>query len=657
MKGTKAARCLFSILGILFMLTVLPFSGHADVPQTIDYQGYLTDPGGNPVDASRQMTFSIYATDDPAVTDALWRETQTVAVNNGVYNVILGSQLPVDLPFDIPYYLGIKVETDVEMIPRQVLTSVPYAFNADKVDGRHAGDFAFSSHIHSGSDITGGTIEAQRIDASIARGSEIMPTVLASDGMGSGLNADMVDNLHAAALQNRVTGTCNGQVMVSINSNGTVNCEADDTGGGSLWSQIGSNINFNSGNVGIGLTNPNRKLYVVEDVSGVAYPLKLDNPHPTFNQDAVGILFSTGGSGGGPINTDRGKGALVYEYTSTWNRGDFHFLQETGTNATNPVLSDAVMTIKSSGNVGIGTPEPGAALEIANTFSPQINLSGSANTGANASGYKLYISGYDNDDTAYTYPIFVVDENNGVDFWLKSRSHAAGTSMAYFHGKVGIGETDPVAKLEVVDISGKAIHGKSATSEKGDPGYGVYGENVTSGKFGYLGGEDYAVYGNGNVKFENGTVSVPILEITGGADLSEQFEIHTRESELIASPGMVVSIDPENPGHLVVSNKAYDRKVAGIISGAGGVNAGMLMGQKGSEADGSSPVALTGRVYCRSDASYGSIEPGDLLTTSDTQGHAMKVNDYDSAQGAILGKAMTSLDQGRGLVLVLVTLQ
>jgi hypothetical protein len=73
--------------------------------------------------------------------------------------------------------------------------------------------------------------------------------------------------------------------------------------------------------------------------------------------------------------------------------------------------------------------------------------------------------------------------------------------------------------------------------------------------------------------------------------------------------------------------------------------------------DGSFQVALSGRVYGLCDATYGLIEPGDLLTTSDTPGYAMKVTDYDRAQGAILGKAMTRLDEGTGLVLVLVSLQ
>jgi hypothetical protein len=83
----------------------------------------------------------------------------------------------------------------------------------------------------------------------------------------------------------------------------------------------------------------------------------------------------------------------------------------------------------------------------------------------------------------------------------------------------------------------------------------------------------------------------------------------------------------------------------------------MMMSQAGTLADGQHPVALSGRVYCYVDASQGAIEPGDLLTTSPTPGHAMKAVDTAKAQGAIIGKAMTGLKEGKGLVLVLVTLQ
>jgi hypothetical protein len=121
---------------------------------------------------------------------------------------------------------------------------------------------------------------------------------------------------------------------------------------------------------------------------------------------------------------------------------------------------------------------------------------------------------------------------------------------------------------------------------------------------------------------------------------------------------MVVAIDPENPGQLTLTRQAYDRKVAGIISGADGLRPGLVMKAQGHlHADGDYPVALTGRVFAWCDAANDPIQPGDLLTTSETLGHAMKVTDHARAQGAIIGKAMTPLESGQGLVLVLVSLQ
>lgn len=155
----------------------------------------------------------------------------------------------------------------------------------------------------------------------------------------------------------------------------------------------------------------------------------------------------------------------------------------------------------------------------------------------------------------------------------------------------------------------------------------------------------------------DGRITTEELAITGGSDLSEQFEIRSRPAALLPAPGLVVSIDAAHPGELVISSRAYERTVAGVISGAGGLKPGLMMGQADTLADGKYPVALTGRVYVYADASYGAIEPGDLLTTSNTPGHAMKVTDHTQAQGAILGKAMASLSEGQGLILMLVSLQ
>jgi len=151
----------------------------------------------------------------------------------------------------------------------------------------------------------------------------------------------------------------------------------------------------------------------------------------------------------------------------------------------------------------------------------------------------------------------------------------------------------------------------------------------------------------------NGTTRTEVLQITGGADVAEPFEVAAAED---VPPGALVVIDEGNPGQLKLSDCPYDTKVAGVVSGAGGVNPGLTLSQRGVMGGGVN-VALTGRVYALADASNGPIEPGDMLTTSGTPGHAMRAADPQRSYGAVIGKAMTPLREGRGLVLVLVSLQ
>lgn len=153
-------------------------------------------------------------------------------------------------------------------------------------------------------------------------------------------------------------------------------------------------------------------------------------------------------------------------------------------------------------------------------------------------------------------------------------------------------------------------------------------------------------------KIGGAVTEVKALRITGGADLAEPFAMSHENVE----PGSVVVIDDVNPGKLRMSHAAYDKKVAGIVSGADGIKPGISMIQEDMLEAGEN-VALSGRVYVKANNSAGDISPGDLLTTSAIPGEAMKASDHDRAQGAILGKAMTKLSDESGKVLVLVTLQ
>ena len=137
----------------------------------------------------------------------------------------------------------------------------------------------------------------------------------------------------------------------------------------------------------------------------------------------------------------------------------------------------------------------------------------------------------------------------------------------------------------------------------------------------------------------------------GGADYAEDFEISNAEG---AAPGMVMVLD--DLGGVRVSEEAYDRRVAGVISGAGGYRPAVILDRHDTDTD-RRPLALMGKVYCRVDANASPIAVGDLLTTSTTRGHAMKAADPARAFGAVIGKALGPLVEGYGLVPILVALQ
>ena len=113
----------------LFAILTLAVAAFAAVPQTINYQGYLKNTDGTPVNTATSMSFSLYSS-NPARNNPVWSETKSVTPANGIYSTQLGSTIPVTAPFDVPYWLGVKVEGDAEM-PLQTLSSVPYALRAD----------------------------------------------------------------------------------------------------------------------------------------------------------------------------------------------------------------------------------------------------------------------------------------------------------------------------------------------------------------------------------------------------------------------------------------------------------------------------------------------------------------------------------------------
>ena len=185
------------------------------------------------------------------------------------------------------------------------------------------------------------------------------------------------------------------------------------------------------------------------------------------------------------------------------------------------------------------------------------------------------------------------------------------------------------------------------SGESGNANAAIFAKNTSSGP------GIFSTSATGPAAVFDGMTRTDILEIVGGSDLAERFEV---SGGATAEPGTVMVIDPDNPGHLTAATTAYDRKVAGVVSGAGDVATGLVLHQEGV-LEGDTIVAIAGRVYVRAEALSGPIMPGDMLTTSDMPGTVMAATDHDRAQGAVIGKAMTGLESGTGLVLVLINLQ
>ncbi len=227
-------------------------------------------------------------------------------------------------------------------------------------------------------------------------------------------------------------------------------------------------------------------------------------------------------------------------------------------------------------------------------------------------------------------------------------------------GNVGIGNFNPEARLHLSDNSRGSIKAFSTSGVGHDFGYDGGPDNIFW--FAHTGTE------NGETSFlwdsgvspprvlltlkNNGDIHVSKdIVLENGADCAEDFDVLGAE---VVEPGTVMVIDQE--GQLRISTEAYDKKVAGVVSGAGELKPGMVLNRQ-SEQRNRMPIALMGKVYCKVDAQFRAIEVGDLLTTSPTPGHAMKAIDPSKVFGAVIGKALKSLEAGTGLIPIIVALQ
>ncbi len=320
------------------------------------------------------------------------------------------------------------------------------------------------------------------------------------------------------------------------------------------------------------------------------------------------------------------------------------------------------------GKVGIGTDLPSSALALSDdgviTFGD--------NPYAEGMSFGSLRAVYNNDESShgvaaaidFIRPVNVCNGNEGQISFKTNFGDASGQGsllqrmVINRNGNIGIGCDNPVSKLDVTgDISLRGaltIDLQSFTGPGGRDALYLKSSLDNAESVIITNRTKFALWSNQTqhlADLECGNTTVKVLQITGGSDFAEPFPI-----KQTLAVGSVVVIDENNPGQLIESTLPYDKKVAGIVSGAGGIQPGLTLKQEGVM-EGSQNIALSGRVYVLATTENGAIKPGDRLTTSSLAGHAMKATDSNQWDGAVIGKAMSGLENGEGLVLVLVNLQ
>jgi hypothetical protein len=486
--------------------------------------------------------------------------------------------------------------------------------NADLLDGADSSAFAPFSHTHDASAITSGILSDARLSASIAR-LTIGNTFTAEQTFSvSGQFPITVSSTSAGGTWLRINNTSVSGREWAMISTGSGNSEG--VGKFLLRDAASSAVRFmvdTDGDVGIGTTSPAGRL----DVTSVDPRLALRNTNDaggTYLQQAGNALqvgmYNPGASAWGVVPANGFRAMLGID-----NAGRVGSMTNTG-------LPPLFRNILDDGN-GRSTISGGLAIDTSN------QSNGAASTGLSF--------GFNSGEAITSGRTQFADNRFGLDLRTNSTSRLSIRN----NGTIFVLDSNgaPLVEMRRTD-NGSAgdgmLHIRNDLNQDvvklwADPGSGKGRMSAT------------------------GRVTVGELEIVGGADLSEPFRV--TPGDVLVVPGMVMVIDDANPGFLRPCDSSYDAKVAGVISGAGGVNPGVLMSQKSTDADGSHPVALTGRVYVWADADVSPIKPGDMLTTSATPGHAQRALDKERSNGAVIGKAMSGLEKGRGLVLVLVNLQ
>ncbi len=654
------------------------------IPGTVWYQGFLADVDtGDPINGTSTIIVQLYSAESGG--SSLWGpETHSnITIVEGWFNIELGAT--VSLPaFDAPpYYLQLTVDGEI-FTPRLKLASAPTALRssvAELGDGDWAisginvyrltgnvgigdatpdykldveGSVGATTYYGDGSNLTG---IAGTSDNDWAINGDNVYHLLGRVGVGTanpentfhvsgaGVEAGGVSGWSEVVGRFRRTGSSHTGLSIDAtlahdpilylaeNGRARWSMRSDASEGRNLEIRFhgnGAAINAATvdtlGRIGIGTRDPSAYVTVlgattaecIEALStstGASRIVNIERTQPSANGNDMLQIHMADGSNDGAEFIEFERGSAV----------------EARVKANGDILTN--------GSVGIGTSSmtPGARLHITETeyVDPVLvevdgevafNVSDIGGVGVNCLGAGTGLSVHNVD--GYSNPAFTV-------------SHLGSYSVV-----AGIYATEPATANDNI-LYLQANAGTTTDFQ--------FIECV----YGFMGDTEFKVNANGNVYADGGYY--------GPADFAEMLAVSSGARSVEA--GDVMVIDPGSDRSITMSSKARSTLVAGIYSTAPGFVGSPRDWDKAVGEDQSGtfsfddmatlhdeiPLAVMGIVPCKVSAENGPIEPGDLLVTSDTPGHAMR--DASPPVGAVIAKALGSLHSGTGVIEVLVTLQ
>jgi len=314
------------------------------IPKTLNIQGKLTDSSGSALTGNYNFSFKIY--NESTGGTKLWEENQTLAVQDGIYDAILGSSVALTLDFDRQYYLGIQVGTDSEMTPRLNLTSTPYTYRAS---------FAENISIYSTGglimDSTGLSLNRSCGNNEILKWDGSAWNCAADSGVGS--EADTLDTVsdRGAATDKALTIDSDGNETTVIG--GDLQVQGNITGSSPVKIKGGLNVlnesgdtqlyvNETTGYIGVGTASPTQKLHVAGDlnVTGEIYGDQSANNYVYNGTDWIPMISDADGVQKVVFNNSE---------QGYWSvSGNYYYYND--------------------GNVGIGTASPADKLTVVGTL-------------------------------------------------------------------------------------------------------------------------------------------------------------------------------------------------------------------------------------------------------------------------------------------------